>query len=81
MKTTAKILIMVLWFGSMTVILSFSSAPESGLDSNVFCDENLCSIDSALKQKCIDAFNECLQNNPDLNDDKCAVTALLICKI
>ena len=82
MKTKAKILFMILLLGSMTTFISCNDdgEKETELDPNVFCDENLCSTDSDLKQECIDAFNNCLATEPDLNDDECAATALLVCK-
>jgi hypothetical protein len=80
MKTKAKILIMSLLLGGMTTFLSCNDDSDD-LDPNVFCDENLCSTDSDLKQKCIDAFNTCMATEPDANDDECATTALLICKL
>ncbi len=79
MKKLAKILIMSLILGGMTTF--FSCSEDDELDPNVFCDENLCSTDSALKQQCINAFNTCMATEPDANDDECAATALLICKL
>ena len=79
MKTKAKVLILSLLLGGMTAMYSCNDDDE--LDPNVFCDENLCSTNSALKQQCIEAFNTCLATEPDANDDECAATALLICKI
>ena len=86
MKTIAKILMIFLFLGGMTAFQSCSDDDDGddggdSLDPNVFCDENLCSTDSALKQQCINAFNSCLANEPDANDDECAATALLICKL
>ena len=78
MKTKAKILFMSLLFGGMTAMYSCSDDDE--LDPNVFCDENLCSTDNALKQQCIQAFNTCMATEPDANDDECAAIALAICK-
>jgi hypothetical protein len=63
----------------MTSLLSCGDDDE-GMDPNVFCDENLCSTDNDKKEKCIDAFNACMATNPDVNDDECVATALLICK-
>ena len=82
MKKLAKTLLLLLAVGVMTGTYSCggSDDPAPDLDPNVFCDENLCSTDSDLKQQCIDSFNACIQNNVDLNDDECAATALLICK-
>jgi len=48
-------------------------------DPNVFCNEGICITNEAKKQECIDAFNTCMANNPDANDDECVATALLIC--
>lgn len=80
MKTLAKILFMIVLLGSTATLISCNDdSTESDLDPNVFCDENLCSKDSDLKQECIDAFNNCLATEPDANDDECAITALLIC--
>ena len=81
MKKLAKTILLLLAIGAMTGTYSCSDDVAPGLDPNVFCDENLCSTDSQLKQQCIDAFNSCLANEPDMNDDECAATALLICKI
>lgn len=78
MKKLAKILMLVICVGFMTTFLSCSDDDE--LDPNVFCDENLCSTDAALKKKCVEAFNTCMATEPDANDDECAATALLICK-
>ena len=81
MKKLAKTILLLLAIGVMTGTYSCSDDVTPGLDPNIFCDENLCSTNSDLKKQCVDAFNECMQNNPDLNDDECAATALLICKI
>ena len=80
MKTKAKILILSLLFGGMTAMYS-CGGDDDDLDPNVFYDENLCSTSNALKQQCINAFNTCMAANPDANDDECAATALLICKL
>ena len=81
MKKLAKTILLLLAIGVMTGTYSCSDDATPALDPNIFCDENLCSTNSDLKKQCVDAFNECMQNNPDLNDDECAATALLICKI
>jgi hypothetical protein len=81
MKKLAKVLMVLLCVGSMTFLLSCGDDDEGGMDPNVFCDENLCSTDNDLKEECIDAFNTCMENNVDANDDECAATALLICRI
>ena len=83
MKKLAKALFVILCVGSMTFLLSCGDDddPVTGMDPNVFCDENLCSSDNDLKEQCIDAFNACMATNVDANDDECAATALLICKI
>jgi hypothetical protein len=83
MKKAIKVLFVGLIIGSMAVFYSCSDDdenPDSDLDPNVFCDENLCSTDSDLKDECIDAFNTCLATEPDANDDECAITALAICR-
>jgi hypothetical protein len=80
MKTKAKILIMSLLLGGMTTFLSCSDDSDD-LDPNVFCDENLCATDAGKKQECINAFNTCMATEPDANDDECAGTALLICRL
>ena len=72
---------MYLSIGLMTGAYSCSDDETPALDPNVFCDENLCVSNPDLKQECIDAFNDCLAANPDANDDECAATALLKCKI
>ncbi len=53
--------------------------PGGGADPNVFCNEGLCVGSAALKQQCVDAFNTCIANNPNINEDECVATALLIC--
>jgi len=50
-------------------------------DPNVFCDDGVCANNETKKQECIDAFNTCIANNPDANDDECVATALIICGI
>ena len=83
MKKLGKILFTILMVVSMTAFFACSDDdenPDSDLDPNVFCDENLCASDAGLKADCIDAFNDCLANEPDANDDECAITALAICK-
>lgn len=75
---------MILLLGSIATFISCSDddeEPESDLDPNVFCDENLCASDADLKAECVDAFNTCLATEPDLNDDECAITALAICRL
>ncbi len=84
MKNLTKALFLVLSIGLMVGFYSCSDDDDDnggGSDPNVFCDENLCATDSALKQQCINAFYECIENNPDANDDECVATALLICKL
>jgi hypothetical protein len=81
MKKLAKTLLLILSIGLMTGAYSCSEDETPALDPNVFCDENLCSTDSDLKKQCVDAFNDCIANNPDANDDECAATALIICRI
>lgn len=65
------------------IAITFSSCKkdeeESHSDPNVFCNEAFCATSDAKKQQCIDAFNTCIANNPDANDDECVATALLIC--
>ncbi len=56
-----------------------NSTDSGGSDPNVFCNEELCVNNSELKNKCIDAFNTCIAENPDVNEDECVATALLIC--
>jgi hypothetical protein len=83
MKKAIKVLFVGLIIGSMTAFYSCSDDdenPDSDLDPNVFCDENLCSTDGDLKDECIDAFNTCMATEPDANDDECAITALAICR-
>ena len=82
MKT--KVLILALVF-SLGTLLTFDSCKkedeQKNSDPNVFCDDGLCAGNAALKQQCIDAYNTCKANNPDINDDECVATALLICNI
>ena len=71
-----------LFLGGMTAFQSCSDDDDrSASDPNVFCNESLCATDADLKQQCVNAFNSCIANNPDVNDDECAATALLICKV
>ena len=84
MKVKIKILDSFCLVGSLTSWFACSDDdenPDSDLDPNVFCDENLCADDADLKAECVDAFYDCLENEPDLNDDECAATALLICRL
>ena len=52
--------------------------PEN--DPNVFCNESLCAANADLKQTCVNTFNTCIAENPDVNDDECVASALLICR-
>ena len=79
MRKLTKALFVLLCVGSMTFLLSCGDDDDEGTDANVLCDENLCSTDNDLKEKCIDAFNTCMANEFDANDDECAAAALLIC--
>jgi hypothetical protein len=79
MKKLAKTILLLLAIGVMTGTYSCSDDVTPGLDPNIFCDENLCSTDSDLKKECVEFFNDCIQNNVDLNDDECAAGALLFC--
>ena len=84
MKKLAKLLFVILISVSMTALFACSDddeEPESDLDPNVFCDENLCASDADLKAECVDLFYDCLANEPDLNDDECAITALAVCRL
>jgi hypothetical protein len=84
MKKSVKLIISVMAIGSMVTFTSCGDDdenPSSDLDPNVFCDENLCADDADLKAECVDLFYDCLENEPDLNDDECAITALAICRI
>ena len=86
MKIVAKILMAFLFLGGMTAFQSCSDDDDGGddgsaSDPNVFCNESLCANNADLKQQCVNAFNSCIANNPDANDDECVATALLICNI
>ena len=66
--------------GALSILSSCSKDDEQEhSDPNVFCNEGLCAANAAKKQQCIDAFNTCIANNPDVNDDECVATALIIC--
>ncbi len=49
-------------------------------DPNVFCNEGLCLQSETLKAQCVNVFNACIAENPDVNDDECVAAALLICE-
>ena len=68
-------------FGALSILSSCSKDEEEQQhsDPNAFCNEGLCATSDAKKQQCINAFNTCIANNPDVNDDECVATALLIC--
>jgi len=79
-----NLVLIVLVVGCLTVI-SCSKDDESptepgNYDPEQFCDERLCANNAELKQKCINAFNLCVANNPDLNDEECAGSALIYCR-
>lgn len=51
----------------------------NGIDPNAVCSGGLCDSVADVKQDCIDDLNDCLNNNPDLNDDECVAAARLFC--
>lgn len=81
MKKRPIKLMLILSLLALTLFTCNSDEPEGPFsDPNVFCDDALCAGNEALKQKCIDAFNACIANNPDAQNDECAVAALLFCE-
>ena len=80
MKTKIKMVIFALCVGALASLASCDK-DDGGSDPNVFCDEDLCANSDALKEQCIDAYNACMANEPDANDDECAALALIICGI
>jgi len=80
MKTNFIKLVLAACFISLTFIMCNKDDDDTP-DPNAFCDDGICANDQAKKQECIDAFNTCIENNPDANDDECVATAILICGI
>ena len=78
MKTKIKMLIFALMVGGMACLISCEK-DEGGGDPNDVCDVNLCSNNNDLKQECIDAYNECVDNSPNPNVDECELVALNFC--
>ena len=66
-------------FGALSIISSCSKDDNDKSDPNVICNEGLCAANAAKKEQCIDVFNACYANNPDVNDDECVAAALIIC--
>ena len=67
-------------FGALSILSSCSKDDENQKsDPNAVCNEGLCATSDAKKQQCIEVFNTCYANNPDVNDDECVAAALLIC--
>ena len=64
----------------IAVTFTMCGEDDDSPDPNVFCDEGICASDNKAKNDCIDAFEECMENNPDANDDECVATALLMCE-
>ena len=80
MKTTPFKLILASCLITVTFIMCNKDDDEATTsDPNVFCNESFCATNDVKKQQCIEAFNTCMANNPDANDDECVATALLIC--
>lgn len=80
MKTTPVKLILATFLIAVTFIMCNKDDDDNAQsDPNVFCNESLCATNEVKKQQCIDAFNTCMANEPDANDDECVATALLIC--
>lgn len=50
----------------------------NGVDPDVVCSGDFCEIDD-VKQDCIAELNDCLANEPDLNEDECVGLARLFC--
>jgi hypothetical protein len=73
-------LMLILSFLALILLTCSDDPGDAFSDPNVFCDDALCAGNEALKQKCIDAFNACIANNPDAQNDECAVAALLFCE-
>jgi hypothetical protein len=49
-------------------------------DPSVACDEGLCASNADLKAECEELFSTCIEENPDVNSDECAATALIVCE-
>ncbi|MFC2094785.1 hypothetical protein ACFLSH_04060 [Bacteroidota bacterium] len=49
-------------------------------DPNVFCNEEACANNEALKQECIDRFTLCVANEEG-SEEECIVIAVAVCNI
>jgi len=79
MKTKIKMLIFALIVGGMACLISCEKDEGGGDDPNDICDVKLCSDDNDLKQKCIDAYNECADYTPEANLNECVVIGRVFC--
>lgn len=76
-----KIIFSTVLLGGFLLFANCEKESESGAsDPNVFCNEAGCAISEVNKQKCVDFYNACITENPDVNDDECVAGALAICK-
>jgi len=78
-----KFFLMALVAGFMFILACSEDEPTSsgGGDPNAFCSTGLCTSNNTLKQQCIDSYNTCVANNPNVNHDECQAAALLICNV
>ena len=75
--------ILVLFMLAIAIAFSACKKDEDergNSDPNAFCNEGICLTNDVKKQQCIDAYNACIANEPDMNDDECVAAALLICQ-
>jgi len=54
---------------------------NGGVDADAVCSGGLCDSITDVKQDCIEELNDCLENEPELNEDECIGLARLFCDL
>jgi hypothetical protein len=71
----SKLILVCVFVGTLGVLGCGDDASDQ---ANELCNRGLCNTNAALKEQCLDVVNACL-NEPQVNQDECAITASQVC--